>query len=189
MEELIQSIRERGQILPGGILRVDSFLNHMVDPGLIKRVGEEFARTFNHLVPTLILTSETSGIIPALATGMAMGTRVLYAKKTRSATMRDVYSASAPSHTKGGVVELSVSRDYLKSTDRVLIIDDFLASGKTLSALIDIIAQADAAVVGIGAVIEKKFEGGRQVILNRVDIPVYSLAVIFSMGDDGIELE
>jgi xanthine phosphoribosyltransferase len=181
VKELEERIRRDGQILPGGILKVDSFVNHQVDAGLMDRCGREFAARFVSLGATKVLTAEISGIAPALTTALHLGIPVVYARKTKPITMPDqVYLTLAPSHTKGRMVELIVSPEYLASGEKVLIIDDFLASGATILGLVRLAEAAGARVIGIGALIEKNFEGGREV-LRPLGIPVESLTCIDSM--------
>jgi xanthine phosphoribosyltransferase len=181
VKELEERIRRDGQVLPGGILKVDSFVNHQVDAGLMDRCGREFAARFASLGATKVLTAEISGIAPALTTALHLGIPVVYARKTKPITMPDqVYLTLAPSHTKGRMVELIVSPEYLASGEKVLIIDDFLASGATILGLVRLAEAAGAKVIGIGALIEKSFEGGREV-LRPLSIPVESLTRIDSM--------
>lgn len=185
MKELEERIRRDGQVLPGGILKVDNFVNHQVDPGLMDRCGREFAARFESLGATKVLTAEISGIAPALTTALHLGIPVVYARKTKPVTMPDqVYLTLAPSHTKGRMVELIVSPEYLASGEKVLIIDDFLASGATILGLVRLAEAAGAKVIGIGALIEKTFEGGREV-LRPLGVPVESLTRIDSM-DGGV---
>jgi xanthine phosphoribosyltransferase len=186
MEALKERIRREGQNLGGGILKVDSFINHQVDPALMLAVGGALAAHFGALGITKVLTAEISGIAPALTTALALGVPVVYARKTKPITMPDtILTASAPSHTKGHEVHLMASPEYLGSTEKVLIIDDFLATGETIFALIRLAQQAGAEVIGVGAVIEKSFEGGRAK-LEAMGLRVRSLAVIAKMTDDEI---
>ena len=186
MELLKQRIMQEGKNLGGGILKVDSFINHQVDPLLMDACGREFARIFAGLDATRILTAEISGIAPALATALHMNLPVVYARKSKPITMPDqVYLTVAPSHTKGRMIELIVSPEYLATGERVLIIDDFLASGATILGLVRLARAAGAEVVGIGAMIEKSFEGGRDV-LQQLNVPVKSLICISSMEDGQI---
>ncbi len=183
MDLLRQRILKDGKHLGKGILKVDSFMNHQIDPMLMQAVGEEFAAQFGQFNPTRILTAETSGIAPALAAAMALKVPLVFARKHKPVTMAaEPYVESAPSHTKGGVVDLIVSSEYLEATDRVLIIDDFLASAKTLVALVNLVKSSGATLVGIGAVIEKEFQGGRA-LLKDVTVPIVSLAIIESMDE------
>jgi xanthine phosphoribosyltransferase len=162
MEALKQRIRSEGQNLGRGIFKVDSFLNHQVDPALMLAVGGALAAHFGALGITKVLTAEISGIAPALTTALALGVPVVYGRKTKPITMpEDIYVQSAPSHTKGKEVHLMVSPEFMGAEDKVLIIDDFLATGNTIMALVRLAQQAGAEVIGVGAVIEKSFEGGR----------------------------
>jgi xanthine phosphoribosyltransferase len=186
MKALEERIKAEGRNLGHGILKVDSFVNHQVDPVLMMACGQEFARLFRPVNPTKVLTAEISGIAPALATGYALGIPVVYARKTKPITMPDtVFLTTAPSHTKQREVEIMASPEYLRAGERVLIIDDFLATGQTILALARIAQAAGAKVVGVGALIEKTFEGGRQA-LSGLNVPVESLARIVSMDDGQI---
>jgi len=186
MKELKQRIIDEGKNLGGGILKVDSFINHQVDPGLMDACGQEFAHLFASLGATKILTAEISGIAPALMTARHMGLDVVYARKSKPITMPDqVYLTVAPSHTKGRLTELIVSPEYLAGSERVLIIDDFLATGATILGLIRLAQTAGAQVVGVGTLIEKTFEGGRDA-LAYLNIPVESLVRITSMDGGAI---
>jgi xanthine phosphoribosyltransferase len=186
MEALKDRIRKEGVNLGGGILKVDSFINHQVDPALMLAVGGALAAHFGAMGITKVLTAEISGIAPALTTALALGVPVVYGRKTKPITMPDkIFIASAPSHTKGKEVQLMVSPEFLTGDDKVLIIDDFLATGNTIMALIHLAEQAGAEVLGVGAVIEKSFEGGRAQ-LEAMGLRVRSLAVIQAMTDDDI---
>lgn len=191
MQSLIERIQREGRNLGRGILKVDGFVNHQLDPQLTLEMGSEFARRFAEAGVTgitKIITAEVSGIAPALTTGIALGVPVVYARKTRPITMaQGMFTAEAPSHTKGGIVELIVSPEYLQPRDRVLLIDDFLATGQTIAALAMLIAQCGAALCGIGCIIEKSFEGGRD-LLTPLGVPIVSLAVIDSMEGDTIQV-
>ncbi|HNK63582.1 MAG TPA: xanthine phosphoribosyltransferase [Anaerolineales bacterium] len=187
MNELQQRILTEGKVLGGGILKVDSFVNHQVDPTLMDACGREFAKRFANIGATKILTAEISGIAPALTTGIHMGLPVVYARKTKPITMPDqVYLTLAPSHTKGRMVELIVSPEYLANNEKVLIIDDFLASGQTILGLCRLAEASGSKIVGIGALIEKIFEGGRDV-LTPLGVPVESIACIKSLDGGKIE--
>ncbi len=186
MESLKERIRREGKNLGRGILKVDSFLNHQVDPAFMLAVGGALAAHFGATGITKVLTAEISGIAPALTTALALGVPVVYGRKTKPITMPDkVYVQSAPSHTKGKLIEIMVSPEFLHSGDKVLIVDDFLATGATIKALAKLADQAGAKVVGIGTVIEKAFEGGRAE-LEAMGYPVRSLVVIERMTDDEI---
>ena len=189
MQALIERIRNEGRNLGRGILKVDGFINHQLDPALTMEMGREFARRFAEVGVTgitKIITAEVSGIAPALTTGIVLGVPIIYARKTRPITMASgVYKSQAPSHTKGGIVELIVSPEYLNSDDRVVLIDDFLASGKTIAALAELIGQCNATLCGIGCLVEKSFEGGRA-LLAPLNVPIISLAIIDSMDGESI---
>lgn len=186
MKELEERILRDGRVLGGGILKVDSFVNHQVDPLLMNSSGKEFAKFFASVGATKVLTAEISGIAPALTTAIHLGLPVVYARKHKPVTMPDqVYLTLAPSHTKGRMVELIVSPEYLANGEKVLIIDDFLASGQTILGLVRLAEASGAKVVGIGALIEKLFEGGREV-LKSVGVPIHSLACITAMMDDKV---
>src|SRR5579859_2688792 len=186
LNELKQRILAEGQNLGEGILKIDSLLNHQIDPGLIMRCGEQLARQFAGMGITRILTAEVSGIAPAFATGCVLGVPVVYARKVKPVTMYGpVYLETAPSHTKGMDVQLLVAAEFMPAGQRVLIIDDFLASGKTLRSLVRIVRSAKSEVVGIGCVVEKTFEGGRQA-LEHYNVPIEALATITSMDDGQI---
>jgi xanthine phosphoribosyltransferase len=191
MKSLHDRILQEGRYLGRGILKVDSFLNHQLDPELTSEMGREFYKQLNDLGVkgvTKIVTAETSGIAPALATAMVFKVPVVYARKKRPITMPDgFYSADAPSHTKGGITTLMISPEYLHPDDRVIIIDDFLATGLTTDALVNVIQQCGATLLGIGNVIEKAFEHGRK-RLEVYGVPIVSLAIIEKMDDDGIHL-
>ena len=187
MHELRERIAREGRNLGRGILKVDSFINHQVDATLMLSVGRELGRRFALSKVTKVLTAEISGIAPALTTALALDVPVIYARKSRPITMpSQVYRETAPSHTKGRVVELLVSPEVLHREDRVLIVDDFLASGQTIAALARVVQQSGAVLVGIGAVIEKTFEGGRSLLVSLHSVPIESLVVITDMSDDRI---
>lgn len=186
MKELKDRILAEGQVLGDGILKVDSFVNHQVDPSLMDACGRELARRFGNLGATKVLTAEISGIAPALTTAMHLGLPVVYARKTKPITMPDqVYLTLAPSHTKGRMVELIVSPEYLSHGEKVLIIDDFLASGATILGLARLAEASGSHIVGIGALIEKIFEGGRDA-LAVLGVPIESLACIASLDNGTI---
>jgi xanthine phosphoribosyltransferase len=186
MEELKKRILAEGRNLGGGILNVNSFLNHQVDCALMVRIGQEFAARFAQHKPTKVLTAEISGIAPALEVGVALGVPVVFARKIKSVTMPDdSYERTVPSRTKGNMVQLIVAPGFLDKGDSVLIVDDFLASGQTIEALASIVRESGAELVGIGTVIEKAFEGGRN-HLAPLNVPIESMAIIDSMEDGKI---
>jgi xanthine phosphoribosyltransferase len=186
MRVLEERILREGKNLGNGILKVDGFINHQVDPVLMDACGQELARRFRPIGATKVLTAEISGIAPALTTALHLGLPVVYARKAKPITMPDqVFLTLTPSHTKGRTVELIISPEYLAGGERVLIIDDFLATGATIQGLVRLAQVAGAQIVGVGALIEKSFEGGRQA-LSHLGVPVESLAIISSMQGDEI---
>jgi xanthine phosphoribosyltransferase len=186
MRALEERILREGKNLGHGILKVDSFINHQVDPRLMDACGQELARRFQDIGATKVLTAEISGIAPALTTALHLGLPVVYARKQKPITMPDqVFLTLTPSHTKGRTVELIVSPEYLAGGERVLIIDDFLATGATILGLARLAQTAGARIVGVGALIEKTFEGGRAA-LAHLGAPVEALAIIISMEGDQI---
>ena len=185
MQTLKDRILSEGKNLGNGILKVDGFVNHQVDPVLMDVCGQELARRFRGVGATKVLTAEISGIAPAVTTALHLGLPVVYARKHKPITMPDqVFLTLTPSHTKGRTVELIISPEYLAGGERVLIIDDFLASGATILGLVRLAQTAGAKIVGIGALIEKNFEGGRA-SLEHLGVQIEALARIKSMqGDD-----
>lgn len=188
MQALKDRIREEGVNLGNGILKIDSLLNHQIYPELMADMGRELANCFQDVKVDRILTAEISGIAPALMTGVVMNVPVVYARKKKPITMAGpVFLETAPSHTKGGDVPLLVSAEFLKADENVLIIDDFLATGRTLMALARIVKSAKANLVGVGVVVEKTFEAGREAMVNAgYNVPIHALAVITSMDNNKI---
>ena len=188
MNLLCDRILAEDKHLGNGVLKVDSFMNHQVDPSLMKYVGEEVARRFADAKATRILTAETSGIAPALAAGMCMNLPVVFARKHQPITMApEPYRESSISPTHGKQVELIVSTEYLRAGDRVLIVDDFLSSGQTILALHRLILQSRAVPVGVACVIEKAFKKGRDE-LKELSVPIESIAIIERFDGDRIVL-
>jgi xanthine phosphoribosyltransferase len=186
MDELKQRIAAEGQNLGDGILKIDSLLNHQIDTGLIMRCGAEIARRFVADGVTRLLTAEVSGIAPAFAAGYALGVPVVYARKIKPVTMYGpVFLETAPSHTKGSEVNLLVAAEFMPPGERVLVIDDFLASGRTIRSLMRIVQSARCEVVGVACVVEKTFERGREV-LKPFGVRIEALATITSMENGQI---
>jgi len=187
MLELQKRIKLEGKNLGNGILKVDGFINHQVDPVLMDACGKELAYRFKDIGATKILTAEISGIAPAVTTAFHLQLPIVYARKHKPITMPDqVFLTLSPSHTKGRMVELIVSPEYLGRGERVLIIDDFLATGATILGLVRLAETAGSTVIGIGALIEKTFEGGRNA-LSFLGIPIEALVQITSMENNQIE--
>lgn len=187
MKLLEERILKEGRIYAGDVLKVDSFLNHQIDVGLLGEVGKEFYRIFGDCDVNRILTVEASGIGVSCIAAQFFGCPVVFAKKSRTSNLAaDVWASQAHSYTHGTDHTVMVSRSYLKKGDRVLILDDFLANGSAACALVDLCRQAEATVVGVGAVIEKTYQGG-SALLREKGIRVESLARIASMSpEDGI---
>ncbi len=189
MEKLKQRILAEGRNLGGGILKIDSILNHQLDPSLMQEMGWEMAKRFAGTAVDRILTAEISGIAPALMTGLALGVPVVFARKRTPVTMSgQVYVETAPSHTKGGEVSLIVSAEFLPAGENVLIVDDFLATGETLFALARLVKSAGAKLAGAGIVVEKTFEGGRSRMIQAgyAGVRIEALAVISNMDNGKI---
>ena len=191
MKALKDRILAEGVNLGNGILKVDSLLNHQIYPDLMAQMGQAMAEPFRDVPVDRILTAEISGIAPALMAGQVLNVPVVYARKKKPITMAGpVFLETAPSHTKGGDVPLLVSAEFLNAGENVLIVDDFLATGKTLMALARIITSAKANLVGVSVVIEKSFESGRESMRNAgYDVPMYALATIISMDNNKIVVE
>jgi xanthine phosphoribosyltransferase len=191
MQRLKELILKEGQNLGGGILKIDSILNHQLYPDVLVEMGQEMARRFSSIKIDRILTAEISGIAPALTTGIVLNVPVVYARKKKPITMAGpVFLETAPSHTKGGDVSLLVSAEFLHPGERILIIDDFLATGQTLLALARMVKSARAELVGVGTVVEKEFEGGRALMhkAGYTHIPIEALVTITSMDNGKIIL-
>lgn len=187
MKLLKEKIVNEGKVLSDTVLKVDSFLNHQIDPLLMKEIGEEFANRFSDQVITKILTIESSGIAPATMLGLTIGAPVVFARKRKSLTLSEnLFSATVHSFTKNETNEISVSKDFITSEDNVLIIDDFLANGEAVKGLLDIVEQSGAQMIGVGIVIEKGFQKGGAA-LREQGIRVESLANIKSMSNGNVE--
>ena len=188
MKLLEQKIMAEGKVYPGDVLKVGSFLNHKIDVDFLCKVGEEFYHLFKDCDVNKILTIEASGIGVACLTAQFFHCPVLFAKKAKTSNLSDkVYEAMAHSYTHNTDHVIRVSSEYLTKEDRVLIVDDFLANGSALSALIELCKKAGATVVGCGIVIEKAYQDGGNLIRGK-GIRVESLARIASMSpEDGIK--
>ena len=189
MQELNEKIKQFGTVLPGNVLKVDAFLNHQVDPELMLHVGREFARRFAGEGITKIWTVESSGIAPAVMTGLEMKLPVIFARKHKSLTLNNnMYVADVYSYTKKTTNRISISKKYVAPDDKVLMIDDFLANGQAVEGMLEIADQAGIQVAGAGIVIEKSFQPGGQELRDR-GVRVESLARIKSLADNRIEFE
>lgn len=185
MKLLEERILKDGKVFPGNVLKVDSFLNHQVDVGLLNELGKEFYRLFKDSGVNKIFTIEASGIGIACIAAQYFNVPVVFAKKSLGKNIAaDVYSTQVKSYTHGRVYDVIVSQEFLHKEDKILIIDDFLAQGCALNGLIDLIDAAGAEVVGAGIVVEKAFQTGGDIIRGK-GIRVESLARVASMTDDG----
>ena len=181
MQELVKRIQQDGNVLGDGVLKVDSIINHQVDPLLMKQMGELFAKVFAKRNITKVVTIESSGIAPAIFCALELGVPMIFARKSKSLTMNEeLLTSSVYSFTKQVTSTVSISRKFLTKSDNVLIIDDFLANGQAAKGLIELCQQAGASVEGIGILIEKSFQDGRQLLEDR-GIDVVSLARISSL--------
>ena len=186
MELLEQRILSEGKVKPGGILKVDSFLNHQIDPQLLYEMSLEFKRLFDGAGVNKVLTIEASGIAIASFVAYQFGCPLVFAKKSKTRNISDeLYSAQVESFTHGTTNTVVVSREYLGVQDRVLIVDDFLATGAALVGLKSLVEQAGGTVVGVGIAIEKAFQGGGD-LLRSQGLRIESLARIASMSDDSL---
>ncbi|WP_298142618.1 xanthine phosphoribosyltransferase [uncultured Acinetobacter sp.] len=187
MHALEQKILAEGIVLSDQVLKVDSFLNHQIDPKLMQQVGQEFARLFKDAGITKIITIEASGIAPAVMAGLELDVPVIFARKYQSLTLKDdLYRSKVFSFTKQTESTIAISNKHISASDKVLVIDDFLANGQAALGLADLIHQAQAEVVGIGIVIEKSFQPGRDILLEK-GYRVESLARVKSLSNGSVE--
>lgn len=186
MRLMEEKILQEGQVLPGGILKVGSFLNQQIDTRFLAQMGREIARLYAGEGVSKIMTIEASGIAIAAAAGMAMQVPMVFAKKHKTSNVDGaVYSSTVHSFTHNTDYHIVVSRNYLRPGDRILLVDDFLANGHALRGLMELIRQAGAELVGVAAAIEKGFQGGGDG-LRAQGVRVESLAIIDRMDDNGI---
>ena len=167
MELLKKRILEDGKCFPGGILKVDSFINHQMDPVLMKSIAIEFVRRFAGDRFNKVMTIEASGIAPAIMVGYLMELPVVFAKKKQPKTMENMISTTIRSFTKDREYQVCISKDFLTPDDRILFIDDFLANGNAANGMIDLIDRAGAELVGMGFIIEKAFQKGGDLLRSR----------------------
>lgn len=187
MSYLKERIIKDGQILPNNVIKVDSFMNHQIDPEIIQEIGIDFYYQFRQAGVTKILTIEASGIAPAIITAAHFKVPMLFAKKTQPSTLnnQDRYETNVHSYTKDVTSKVIISKQYLSSNDRVLIVDDFLANGEAALGLIDLVEQAGAQVVGVGICIEKSFQPGRKKLEDK-GVRVHSICRIASLENQEI---
>ena len=183
MQLLKDRILTDGVIKEGNILKVDSFLNHQMDIDLINEVGKEFKKRFDHCPITKILTIEASGIGIACVVAEVFNVPVVFAKKTQTKNIAgDVYTTQVESYTHGRIYDIIVSREFLGPDDKVLLIDDFMANGKAMEGLIQIVKDSGAQLVGAGIVIEKGFQPGGDALRDQ-GVHLESLAIVESMDE------
>ncbi len=187
MKALLDRIRKDGKCYPGGILKVDKFINHQMDPDLMKQIAVEFIRRYASTEINKIITIEASGIAPAIMMGFLLDLPVVFAKKKKPSTMDNLLSSTIFSFTKQREYHVVVSKDYLTPDDKVLFVDDFLAYGNAAKGIIDLCQQAGAELVGMGFIIEKAFQNGRKVI-EEAGIRCESLAIIDSLDNCEIKM-
>lgn len=187
MDKLEKMIIEKGEVREGNILKVDSFLNHQLNPELLYEIGEEFYRLFKDKKVTKILTIEVSGIAIAVMAALIFKVPLVFAKKTESLNLdKDIYTSKVFSYTKNREYNIMISKKYLESSDKVLVIDDFLAEGNAIKGLIDVAEQSGAQITGIGIVIEKGFQQGGS-ILRAQGYNLKSLAIVDQLKPDNIK--
>ena len=186
MKLLEDRIRSDGEVLPGNVLKINSFLNHQVDPELMKKVGEEFSQLFKDSGVTKVLTCEASGIAPGIMTAYELHVPMVFARKKKPATLNDaVYWADAYSYTKKVTNQICVEQKFLHKDDCLLIIDDFLANGEAVKGMINIANQAGAQIAGVGIVVAKTFQGGSEWIKDH-GYHLEALAEIDSLANNQV---
>lgn len=186
MRELQDRIRKEGKVLPGNIIKVDGFLNHRVDVTLMEHIADEFARYFDVRDITMVLTAEASGIALATICAQKYGVPMVFAKKAKSDNIEGgLYQSEIFSYTYKKKVTQILSKEWLKASDKVLIIDDFMANGEAVRGLCDLVSQAGAELKGIGIAVEKGFQGGGD-RLRGMDLNYHALAVIERADENGI---
>lgn len=188
MEIIEQEIQKRGKVLPGNVLKVNSFLNHQLDPYLLNIMAGEWTKLFKNDNITKIVTIEASGIALAILTGLKLNVPVVFAKKLNSKNIGDVYKSKIHSYTRDQDFDIQIEKQFIYKDDIVLIIDDFLANGSATLGMIDIINQAGAKLAGVGIAIEKGFQNGGEILRDK-GVRVESLAIISSMDEKTGKIE
>lgn len=188
MEIIEQEIQKRGKVLPGNVLKVNSFLNHQLDPYLLNIMAGEWTKLFKNDNITKIVTIEASGIALAILTGLKLNVPVVFAKKSNSKNIGDVYKSKIHSYTRDQDFDIQIEKQFIYKDDIVLIIDDFLANGSAALGMIDIINQAGAKLAGVGIAIEKGFQNGGEILRDK-GVRVESLAIISSMDEKTGKIE
>lgn len=187
MSYLKEKILKDGVVLNDNVLKVDSFLNHQIDPTVLKEISNEFIEYFKDKEITKVMTIEASGIAPAILVASHLGVPMLFAKKTEPSTLsnEDQFATNVHSFTKNKTSRVLVSKQYLSEDDKVLIIDDFLANGEAALGLIDLVEQAEAKVVGVGICVEKSFQPGRAK-LEEKGVDIFSICRVASLENNEI---
>ncbi|MDF9823902.1 xanthine phosphoribosyltransferase [Breznakia sp. PF5-3] len=185
MKKLLDKIKTEGVIINKDVLKVDSFLNHQIDPTLMKQIGDEFYEYFKKYKITKIITIESSGIAPAVFCGYRFQVPVIFIKKTNPSTMKDALFANVHSFTKNKTYTVCLSKQYIDDNDNILFIDDFLANGEAFKGVEEIIHQTSANLCGVGIVIEKAYQQGHKYIINQ-GYDLYALASIASLDNNQI---
>ena len=184
MKVLVDAILEKGKILEGNILKVDTIINHQIDPVLMNQIGEDFYNHYKDKGITKVVTVESSGIAPAMMCALKLNVPLLFLKKTQPSTMANPLTAEVISYTKNKRYTLCAERSFIDDNDKILFIDDFLANGEAFKGVEAIIGQTNAQLVGVGILIEKSFQAGHDYIVNN-GYDLYSLANIVSF-ENGI---
>ena len=187
MKQLKERIMRDGKCFEGGILKVDSFINHQMDPILMKSIAVEFVRRFASTDINKIITIEASGIAPAIMTGYLLELPVVFAKKKKPVTMENMLTTTVYSFTKNRNYDICVSKDFLRKGDHVLFIDDFLANGNAAKGILDLVHQAGATLAGMGFIIEIAVQHGGDYLRNA-GVRVESLAIIDSLDNCEIKI-
>lgn len=183
MNFLEQRITQAGEVLPGDVLKINSFLNHQVDPQLMMQIGQALAEKFSEVAISKVLTCESSGIAPGIMTAYQLGVPMVFARKKRPSTLNDaVYTAPVFSYTKKVSNDIYVEKKFLSSNDQVLIVDDFLAHGEAVKGMVKIAQTAGAKIAGVGIVVAKSFQGGKDWVQQQ-GLPLVMLAQISSLAD------
>lgn len=187
MRTLIERIKREGKCFEGGILKVDKFINHQMDPNLMKQISVELIRRYASTEINKIITVEASGIAPAIMMGFLLDLPVVFAKKKKPSTMENMLSTTVFSFTKQREYHVVISKEYLTKDDKVLFVDDFLAYGNAAKGIIDLCRQAGCELVGMGFIIEKAFQHGREAI-EKEGVRCESLAIIDSLDNCEIKI-
>lgn len=188
MELLKKSIREKGSVKNSSLLKVDSFLNHQIDPNLMYEIGKEFKNIFMEKKVDKVLTIEASGIAVGIATAYSFNVPLVFAKKNKPSTMEDNYTTKVRSFTKNKEYDITISKEFIKKGEKILVVDDFLAMGNAVLGLNKIVKEAGAEVIGVGIVIEKGFQEGRK-FLEEANLNLKSLAIVESLENNKIILK